>query len=68
MEFPGGDIPEFAANSIAESMYAQFDVGGSEYLLLETFINHRKNDSAPTEGYQKVVVKGRGTIRKSMAG
>ena len=41
-----GEITEFAANIIAESMYAQCNVDGNEYLLLEAFINHRKNGSA----------------------
>ena len=31
-----------AANIIAELMYAQCDVDGNEYLLLEAFVNHRK--------------------------
>ena len=46
VEFPGGEITELAAKMIAESIYAQCDVDWNEYLLLEAFINHRKNDSA----------------------
>ena len=38
VEFPGGEITELAANMIAEPMYAQHDVDGNEYLLLEAFI------------------------------
>ena len=36
VEFPGGE----------ESMYAQGDVDGDEYLLLKAFIDDRKNGSA----------------------
>ena len=46
VEFPKGAMTELAANIIAESIYAQCDDNGSEYLLLEVFIDHRKNGSA----------------------
>ena len=35
---------ELAANIIAESMYTQWDVSGNAYFLLETFVNHMKNN------------------------
>ena len=44
VEFTGGEITEMAANIIAESTYAQYDSSWNEYLLLEVFIDHRKND------------------------
>lgn len=44
--FPGVEIAEFAPNIVAESVYAQCDVDGNGYLLLESFIDHRTNDSA----------------------
>ena len=50
-------MTELAANIIAELMYAQCDVNGNEYLLLETFANHRKNGSALGVEDQKVVIK-----------
>ena len=51
-------MTELAANIIAELMYAQCHVKGSEYLLLEAFINHRKNGSALSVDDQKEVIKG----------
>ena len=42
VEFPGGDITKLVANIIAESMYAQCDVNGNEYLLLEAFVDHTR--------------------------
>ena len=56
-----------AANIIIESMYAQCDVDSNEYLLLEAFIYHRKNESALSVEDQKIVVKGQETLQKSIA-
>ena len=56
MKFHGGEIAELAASFIVESMYSQCDFGGNKYLLLESFINHRKNDSFVSEEGQKVIV------------
>ena len=64
----GGGITELAANIIAESVYAQCDVDGNEYLLLEALVSHRKNDSALTVEVQKIVVRGQEILRKSKAG
>ena len=49
---------ELAANIIAVSMYAQCDGNRNEYLLLEAFIDHRKNSSALIVKDQKIVAKG----------
>ena len=59
---------ELAANIIAESMYAQCNVDGSEYLLLEAFNDHITNGSALSVEDQKGVVKGQEMLRKSTAG
>ena len=40
VEFQGGETTKFVANIIAELMYAQCDVHGSEYLSLKAFPNH----------------------------
>ena len=61
-------MTESAANIIAESMYAQCDVDRNKYLLLEAFINHRKNGSILIVEDQKVVIKGLEILRKSTAG
>ena len=49
---------------IIESIYAQCDVNRNKYLLLESFFNHRKDDTALSVEGQKTVVKGKLTIRK----
>ena len=68
VEFPRGEITELAANIIEELMYVQCDVNGNEYLLMEAFINHRKNSSALHVEDQKIVVKEWETLTKSTAG
>jgi hypothetical protein len=46
VEFPDGDIREYAANVIAETMYSQVDDEGRHHLLMECLINHSKDDTA----------------------
>ena len=58
VEFSCGEMTDLAVNIIAESMYAQCDVGRNDSLLLEAFINHRKNGSTLSVDDQKVVIKG----------
>ena len=57
VEFPWGEMTKFMANTIEESIYAQCDVDGNEYLLLEAFNDHQKNGSALSVEDQKVVNK-----------
>ena len=61
-------MSELVANIIAESKDAQCAVNGKEYLLLEEFDDHGKNDSALCVEDQKVVIKEQGSLRKSTAG
>ena len=49
-------------------MHAQCDVDKNEYLLLDVFIDHRKDGSALSVEDQKIVVKGQEAPRKSTAG
>jgi hypothetical protein len=65
--FHDGKVTELAANTIATSMYAQCDVDGNEYLLLEAFVDHQKSDTALTLEQQKFNHNGRPYIRKSTA-
>ena len=50
-------MADLAANIIAKSMYAQYDVDGNKYLLFKAFIDHRKNDSALRVEDQMTAVK-----------
>jgi hypothetical protein len=46
VEFPDGDVGEYAANEIAKNMYAQCDIEGNQYLLLDAIVDHRKDGHA----------------------
>ena len=56
VEFPGREATELVATIIAELRYTQCNIDWNEYLLLESFANHRKNDSALNVDDQKEVV------------
>jgi hypothetical protein len=55
IEFPDGRSDEYTANVIAENMYAQCDIEGRKYNLMEGMIDHRTDchDIAPAEMYIK---------------
>jgi hypothetical protein len=44
--FPDGSTEEYAANVIAENMYAQVDEEGRQFNILEELIDHRMNQTA----------------------
>ena len=44
VEFAGGKVTEFTANVIAESMYAQCNADGKEYLLLDVPVDYHKDN------------------------
>ncbi len=46
MTFDGGDVTELTANLIAESMYAQCDPNGNQYVLLDSLQDYRRLDTA----------------------
>jgi hypothetical protein len=55
IEFPDGRSDEYTANVIAENMYAQCDIAGRQYNLMEGIIDHRTDGHAvaPAEMYIK---------------
>ena len=54
---------ELAANIITELMYAQCNVNGTDYLLLEAFDDHRKHGWALNEDDQVTIMKGQETLK-----
>ncbi len=44
--FDDGDVTDLSANLIAESMYAQCDSDGNQYVLLDSLIDHQRLDTA----------------------
>jgi len=47
--FPDGATQQYAANVIAENIYAQIDEEGHRYQLLEGILHHRKTSKAVTK-------------------
>jgi hypothetical protein len=46
VQFPDGNVQEYAANVIAEHLYSQVDDEGRRYLLMDETVDHRKDGSA----------------------
>ena len=65
MQFEDGELTEFTANVIAESMYAQCDPDKNQYVLLNDIIHFRKTVSTLSIEDQSIVVKGRAYLRCS---
>jgi hypothetical protein len=55
IEFPDGHSDEYTVNVIAENMYAQCDIEGRQYNIMEGIIDHRTDGHAvaPAEMYIK---------------
>ena len=68
VEFGDGKITELTANVIAESMYAQVDSEEHDTLLMDCMVDYKRNDHVPTIQYQKILVKGRPSLRHSTVG
>jgi hypothetical protein len=53
--FDDGDVTDLTANLIAESMYAQCDPDGNQFVLLDAIIDYRHDETAlrpSTESFQ----------------
>ena len=46
VEFPDGDIKEYAANVIAENMYSQVDGDGHQAQIMDSLVDYRKYNTA----------------------
>lgn len=46
VEFPDGQVAEYAANVIAQNMFSQCDAEGNQYLLMKEIVDWRKDDTA----------------------
>ena len=56
VKFPDGAIHEYAANAIAENMYAQVDADGLSYDILNEIIAFDKDDTKPVLMKDKYVL------------
>ena len=69
MEFPNGEVKEFAANIIAENMFSQVDNEGFNSATLLSIVDFRKNEDAIDKNDMHVLTKsGQRRIRKTTVG
>jgi len=60
VEFPDGSVNDYAANILAEALYAQVDVDGNRFLLLKEIIDH-KTDATALSKLDAIVVNVNGS-------
>ena len=68
VEFPDGDVSEYTANLIAESMIAQTDESGHDVKLLEAIVDHKKDGNAVSDADRYFYNRGRRYPKKTTAG
>jgi hypothetical protein len=68
VEFTDGEEGEYAANIIAQNMYAQCDSEGNQFLLLDAFINHHSDGHAVDKSNMWIRVGNNRHMRKTTKG
>ncbi len=69
VEFPDGQVKEYAANVIAENMYAQVDADGHIHSLLDSIVDFAKDERAVERADMYISTKsGQRRIRKTTVG
>ena len=67
-EFSDGENEELRANIIAGCMYAQCDIEGSQYRLMDHIVDHRKDNNMVCKDNQDVTVNGESYKQKTTRG
>jgi len=62
--FPDGSVKQYAANIIAENIFAQIDEYGYRYQLLKNIINHKKGTNAIKRGDEWIISQNGNRSRK----
>ena len=57
VEFPDGDIREYSANVISENIYAQVDLKGHSYNLLDGIVDYRKESTVVDKADKYIMTK-----------
>ena len=68
VEFDDGEVCEYAANMIAESLYSQIDEEGFQQVLMDEIIDHRREKHAVTKENGFVEIKGKCIPKKTTQG
>jgi hypothetical protein len=68
VEFEDGNVESYAANQIAEAIYAQVDSEGNQHLLIDEISDHRKLGAAVSRDDRHIEHNGRRITRKTTKG
>jgi hypothetical protein len=68
VSFPDGSTDAYAANVIAENMYAQVDEEGRQYNTLDELVDHRHDDTAVTPANAYVTLNGKQHPKRTTQG
>jgi Reverse transcriptase (RNA-dependent DNA polymerase) len=68
VEFDDGTVLEYAANVIAENLYSTVDSEGKQYLLMDSIVAHKSDDTAVSKGNEFVVVNNKQHPKKTTSG
>jgi hypothetical protein len=68
VEFPDGHVEEYAANMIAENIYAEVDSEGNQFLIMDEIIGHQANETALTSEEQWIQVGSNRQMQKTTKG
>ena len=68
VKFSDGENAKLGANIVAECMYAQCDIEGNQYRLMDHIVDHRKDNNVVSKGNQKVTVNGSSYKQKTTRG
>ena len=68
VEFTDGTIGNYAANVIAESMFAACDAEGNQHVLLDAIVDHKSDETAVKHADRFGTVNGRQHVRKTTKG
>ena len=70
VEFPDGEIRPYAANVIADNIWAQVDPDGQRYVIFESIIDHHVDSSVAVtkENMYIFSTNGQRTMRRTTAG
>ena len=68
MEFPDGSAAEYSANVIAENIFAQCDLKGNQFWLMDKLVKYRSDSNAVQFADRFVTVNGRQYSQKPATG
>jgi hypothetical protein len=68
VSFPDGSTDNYAANVIAENMYAQVDKEGRQFNTFDELVDHRQDKTAVTADNAYVTINGKRHHKRTTQG